>query len=127
LTASLAPLTRAHGLSLAAFNVLEVLASGAEPLPPRTISRRLLVPAQTLTSIIDGLERDGLIRRMAHPHDRRSILVSITDAGRTRLHQTCVPIVQDEQVCLSCLGPAEQETLIRLLGTIQRHLHGRTQ
>jgi DNA-binding MarR family transcriptional regulator len=127
LTASLAPLTRAHGLSLAAFNVLEVLASGGEPLPPRTISRRLLVPAQTLTSILDGLERAALIRRMAHPHDHRSILVGITEAGRTRLHETCVPVVLDEKDCLSCLAPAEQETLIGLLGTIQRHLSKRRQ
>lgn len=31
---------------------------------------------------IDGLERNGLVRRLAHPTDRRVWLVEATDAGR---------------------------------------------
>jgi len=37
----------------------------------------------TLTSVLDRLERRGLVRRKADPDDRRSLRVSMTAAGRT--------------------------------------------
>jgi DNA-binding MarR family transcriptional regulator len=36
----------------------------------------------TLTSLLDRLERRGLVRRGAHPASRRLVLVELTDAGR---------------------------------------------
>jgi DNA-binding MarR family transcriptional regulator len=35
-----------------------------------------------VTNLIDGLERDGLVRREAHQQDRRATLAAITDRGR---------------------------------------------
>jgi MarR family transcriptional regulator, organic hydroperoxide resistance regulator len=37
----------------------------------------------TLTSVLDRLERRGLIRRGPAPGDRRAVLVELTPAGRT--------------------------------------------
>jgi DNA-binding MarR family transcriptional regulator len=126
LTARVAPLTRAHHLSLAGFSVLEALSAAQTPLSPRTISQRLVVPAQTLTSVLDGLERVALVERRAHPHDRRSILIAITGEGIRTLHETCVPVVQAEHQWMACLSPAEQETLICLLGRVQQQLQSET-
>ena len=39
----------------------------------------------TMTGIIDRLEGMGLAQRRANPHDRRSVLVELTDAGREKL------------------------------------------
>jgi DNA-binding MarR family transcriptional regulator len=36
----------------------------------------------TITSLIDGLERTGLVTRSTNPVDRRETLVTITDRGR---------------------------------------------
>jgi DNA-binding MarR family transcriptional regulator len=43
---------------------------------------RLLVHPTSITSTIDRLERDGLVRRVPHPDDRRTVLAEITDDGR---------------------------------------------
>ena len=39
-----------------------------------------------MTDIIDVLERDGLVRRVPDPADRRSVLALISDAGLERIN-----------------------------------------
>jgi DNA-binding MarR family transcriptional regulator len=120
--ARVAPLIREYGLTVPTFSVLDALSSAGEPLTPVAISRRLLVPAQTLTNLLDSLEQPGLVRRLANQADRRSILVEITPEGQGLLHAACVPVVRGENAWMACLSPAEREMLIQLLGRIQAHL-----
>jgi DNA-binding MarR family transcriptional regulator len=50
----------------------------------RRISDALRCSPRNVTGLLDGLERDGLVARNAHPTDRRATIVTLTDAG-TRL------------------------------------------
>jgi DNA-binding MarR family transcriptional regulator len=120
--ARVAPLIREYGLTVPSFSVLDALSSAGEALTPVAISRWLLVPAQTLTNVLDSLEEQGLVRRHANQADRRSILVSITSDGQSVLHAACAPVVRGENAWVSCLSLEERETLIQLLGRIQTHL-----
>jgi DNA-binding MarR family transcriptional regulator len=55
-----------------------------EERPDHTLAEMrefLQVPQSTLTSIIDRLERRGLVRRSVHPRDRRSYLIELTEQG----------------------------------------------
>ena len=38
--------------------------------------------ASTLTNALDRLDKRGLLTRQSHPDDRRTFLLSLTDAGR---------------------------------------------
>lgn len=40
------------------------------------------------TALVDRLERQGVAERFAHPHDRRRVLVRLTDAGRLVVAQS---------------------------------------
>ncbi len=40
------------------------------------------VTPRNITKLVDGLEGEGLVTRIAHPIDRRSTLLRITDKGR---------------------------------------------
>ncbi len=51
-------------------------------LPLGKIGVRLQVHPASVTNLIDGLERDRLVRRVSHPTDRRKTLATITPAGR---------------------------------------------
>jgi DNA-binding MarR family transcriptional regulator len=51
-------------------------------LPLGKMGDRLQVHRTSITNIIDGLERSGLVRRAAHESDRRIMLAEITGAGR---------------------------------------------
>jgi DNA-binding MarR family transcriptional regulator len=46
------------------------------------LSRRLMVSGGNVTSIVTGLERDGLVCRRSPASDRRTSYVALTEQGR---------------------------------------------
>ncbi|WP_438302684.1 MarR family winged helix-turn-helix transcriptional regulator [Streptomyces sp. HUAS TT11] len=78
---------RTHGASVARLRALRMLARSEQPLRMRDLSEMTGVAARTTTSIVDGLERDGLVERVRHPHDRRAFLLRLTDKGLRRHHE----------------------------------------
>jgi DNA-binding MarR family transcriptional regulator len=49
------------------------------------LAEMLDITPRTVTGLVDNLERDGLVRRVADPEDRRSVYAEITDQGRDRV------------------------------------------
>jgi DNA-binding MarR family transcriptional regulator len=113
------PVARSHGLpSLAAFNVLEILRARG-PLTPSAIADRMIVRRQTMTGILDTLERRGLIERTPDPDDRRQVQALITPSGakcsiaaRSELHVL-------EQRWVETLTKSERWELLRLVAKMQ--------
>ncbi|MDQ3403716.1 MAG: MarR family transcriptional regulator [Actinomycetota bacterium] len=74
-----------HGLTFARYEALVLLTfSQRGSLPMRVMGERLQLHPTSVTNIVDRLEADGLVRRAAHPTDRRTTLAEITEAGRER-------------------------------------------
>jgi DNA-binding MarR family transcriptional regulator len=74
------------GLSPARSSVLSILTFGG----PRTIgalAQAERVRSPTMTSLVNGLEADGLVRRTQGHHDGRQVLVEATDRGRRILEE----------------------------------------
>ena len=72
------------GLTASRFGALEALWH-LGPLNQRDLGRKILKSSGNVTVVVDGLERDGLVARERDPADRRSVIVSLTDAGRSRI------------------------------------------
>ncbi|MFJ8112655.1 MarR family winged helix-turn-helix transcriptional regulator [Streptomyces sp. NPDC096132] len=72
---------RTGGASVARLRAMRMLARAEQPLRMRDLSEMTGVSARTTTSIIDSLERDGLVERVRHPHDRRAFLLRLTEKG----------------------------------------------
>jgi DNA-binding MarR family transcriptional regulator len=53
-----------------------------EPLSQNEIGRQLAVTPATVTYMLTGLEKEGLVTRVRMEEDRRSFQVALTDAGR---------------------------------------------
>jgi DNA-binding MarR family transcriptional regulator len=53
-----------------------------ETRPLGQLSKALLVHPTTITMAIDQLEKAGLVRRIPHPSDRRTVLAQLTPPGR---------------------------------------------
>jgi DNA-binding MarR family transcriptional regulator len=70
-------------LTLSQFVVLALLQSVSRPLSLREISDHTLIPPSSMTHTIDRLVEQGLVLRAPHPTDRRTILASLTDEGRS--------------------------------------------
>jgi MarR family transcriptional regulator, 2-MHQ and catechol-resistance regulon repressor len=109
-------------LSASAFEVLAVLEGAGEPLPSSVIAERLLVSTASMTSLLDTLERRGLVARRPHPQDRRKILVELTEAAYDVVDRM-LPLVHAAMTdAFDGLTEAQRHTLVELLGHVQARL-----
>src|SRR5262245_49889267 len=52
---------------------------------PNQLTAELGTDTAGMTRLIDRLETKGLVRRAPHPDDRRSVLIELTESGRSLL------------------------------------------
>lgn len=109
-----------YGLSATGKQALAVIEGAREALEPSVIAERLIITTGSMTSILDTLERAGLVRRMPHPADRRKLLVDVTDEAIAIVDELLPSLHQRERTIIDdALTPAEQRTLIALLAKVQ--------
>jgi DNA-binding MarR family transcriptional regulator len=76
-----------HGLSESRLRVLTRLCHRPSgQLPLGALADGMDVTPRTMTDIVDVLERDGLVKRVPDPADRRSVQAVITKAGLERIN-----------------------------------------
>ncbi|WP_433367278.1 MarR family winged helix-turn-helix transcriptional regulator [Streptosporangium sp. CA-115845] len=109
-----------HDLETWEFDVLTALRRAGEPyqMSPGALLRATLVTSGTMTNRIDRLAAAGLVRRRPDPEDRRGVLVSLTDAGRTRVDDAFADLLRRERELLASLQEREQQALSDLLRTL---------
>ena len=96
-------------------------------LEPSVVAERLLITTGSMTSLLDTLERRGLVVRKPHPDDRRKLLVDVTSEALTILDQILPSLHQREKsIISSALTEVEQRRLLDLLARIQRAAVDRT-
>jgi MarR family transcriptional regulator, 2-MHQ and catechol-resistance regulon repressor len=106
------------GLIPSEFAVLEALYHKG-PIKLSEIGQRLLLTSGSITYVVDKLEKQGLVRRVACPEDRRAIYAHLTDAGRERIEEVFRVHAERLRHVLSGLSAEEQEiatVLLRKLG-----------
>jgi DNA-binding MarR family transcriptional regulator len=72
------------GLSSPKYSVLCELVKAGQPLPLSELASRLSCVRSNMTQLVDRLEAEGLVQRVACPEDRRSVKAEITYLGRER-------------------------------------------
>ncbi len=72
-----------HKISPEEWALLQVLwANGSgSPLSPSTMSDETIKDRTTVTRLIDGMERKGLVERRENPQDRRRSDITLTEYG----------------------------------------------
>lgn len=120
LGAKLWPQLGEHGLTDAEFGVLLRLArSPQRRLRMSDLTAQTSLTNSGITRVVDRLERDGLVRRKASEHDRRSIYAVLDDAGMRRVEETLPGHLELVQRWLvDPLSPAE----VAAFGTALRKL-----
>jgi DNA-binding MarR family transcriptional regulator len=110
---------RPLGGSVARLRALRMLALEGVPLRMRDLSELLGVVARTTTTLVDSLERDGLVSRVPHPEDRRAFLIDLTEAGREHYRQAEAVDARALADATGDLTPAERAELRALLARIR--------
>ncbi|RKT57221.1 MarR family winged helix-turn-helix transcriptional regulator [Saccharothrix australiensis] len=109
-----------HGLTFARFEALVLLTfARTGSLPMRVMGERLQLHPTSVTNIVDRLEADGLVRRNAHPTDRRTTLVEITEEGHVR-REAATQAVTEVDFGLRGLTERQTEQLTELLARVRR-------
>lgn len=72
----------------------------------------------TLTSIIDRLERGGLVERALNPADRRMLLVRATRAGTRLARQVHQALVRFERTCLAAASRRDLDAAAAVLDAL---------
>ncbi|MBA3317609.1 MAG: MarR family transcriptional regulator [Gemmatimonadales bacterium] len=109
--------TEALGISPLEGHVLSYLAKYA-PAPVGELVRVFGIKQSTLTSLLDRLEKTGLVRRVINPDDRRSFLIHITQVGR-RLTQRLNRLLQTlERGIRERVRPADVKGFHAVMGAV---------
>ena len=79
------------------------------------IGECLAVTPRNVTVLVDGLEREGLVRRVPHPDDRRATIVELTAQGKGVVAEAFADHTQRAVALFEQLKPTEQKTLLTLI------------
>lgn len=90
------------------------------PARMRDLADELGLQARNLTTIADGLEAEDLVRRTAHPTDRRVTLLELTPSGREAVAEALAPRLLEISALFDVLTPAEKRTLMAALETLAK-------
>jgi DNA-binding MarR family transcriptional regulator len=102
-------------LTFARYEALMLLHfSSRGSLPLGKIGDRLQVHRTSVTNLIDGLEKSGYVRRLAHESDRRTTLAEITPRGR-EVATAATELLNEDRFGTDSLEPDELETIYELL------------
>jgi DNA-binding MarR family transcriptional regulator len=117
-------LQEAVGIPQRWYDVLVQLEEAPDGLPMNELAERILYSKSGFTRVVDRMEEAGLVRRVRPEHDRRSILVLLTEEGtttmgRARLHH------RDgiDRHFSRHLTDAEVRALTKALEKVSRHAH----
>jgi DNA-binding MarR family transcriptional regulator len=78
-------LEQAAAIPLRWYDALVHLEESPEGIPMNELAERILYSKSGFTRVVDRMEEAGLVRRLRPEHDRRTILVVLTDQGTETL------------------------------------------
>lgn len=109
----------AADLSVSAFQTLAILDGAAGPLTSRDIAERLLVSSASMTSLLDTLERRGLVERHRHPTDRRMVEIHLTTEAQVIVDQVLPAIHTTIAAAIADVPERDRPRLVRSLNAIR--------
>lgn len=82
---------------------------------PSVMADFMCIPRQTMTSILDGMDKDGYIERNPHPSDRRKKLVRLSRKGASLAERILKEIRRYELMAMNQLSEQELVSMLKSL------------
>lgn len=113
---------RRSDVSLIRFSVMSALFKNGGEMTPSEISESVFREKNSVTAVINTLEREGVVRREPSTSDRRSVKVVITDKGWKEANRLS-PIAQElSRDCLACIDKDKVEDLVEIMRSLREKL-----
>jgi DNA-binding MarR family transcriptional regulator len=107
------------GLSMPKLTVLTQLVEAGEPQTLSSLAERLSCVRSNVTQLVDRLEADGLVRRVADPSDRRSIRAALTSLGEQRQAAGAKQLAAVQDGFANSLSRTDRDSLARVLSVLR--------
>ena len=108
------------GVTLPQALALTTIQGDSEPTTPSRLAHHLTQETQSVTGLIDRMEKQDWVRRVRDLPDRRAIRLELTPAGHAKLDETSGPSRATEARVFDPLTPEELATLSSLLERVYR-------
>ncbi|MBV9920660.1 MAG: MarR family transcriptional regulator [Pseudonocardia sp.] len=82
---------------------------------PTELANRLQITTASVTELVERLGRAGLARRAPHPHDRRKVVVSLTEAAQEQVGELFGRLAVSTACCTSLLSAEQRAIVLRFL------------
>ncbi|MFJ5231410.1 MarR family winged helix-turn-helix transcriptional regulator [Kitasatospora sp. NPDC088391] len=106
------------GLSTGRYRLLSDLEDHGGEKSPSQLAASLGVSRATVTGLVDGLAREGLVARRPSVEDGRGNVVILTARGADRLRELAPEHFARMQAMVGGLTPEERATFLDLLGRV---------
>ena len=114
-----ASLFRKFNLTEAQFNVLLILKYADHDLTQSDLSKRLVVTRASVTSVLDRLEKKGLVKRSNVPGNRRIYHVSLTSIGMDLIEKVEPQYLELVHVVTSELSESSCKSMMKQLERVR--------
>jgi DNA-binding MarR family transcriptional regulator len=108
---SLAPLTEGQ------LNVLDLLLQH-QPMKPSDLLQYLATTPAAITTLLDRMEKNGLIERTRDDNDRRIVWVSVSEKGKAEAERGTTIRTDMIEQSLDRISSHNQQLLVYLLGKV---------
>jgi DNA-binding MarR family transcriptional regulator len=109
-------------ISLIRFNIMSALYKNGGEMTPSEISQIVFREKNTITAVLNTLEKEGVVRRVPSTLDRRSVKVVITDKG-WQVANRLSPVAQElSRDVLSCVDKDHLENLVEIMRGLREQL-----
>lgn len=107
-----------HGISTNAMSLIEELVIRQDGIEPAAVADYLSIARQTMTAVLDSLEKKGVVARYPHRHDRRRKVVRFTHDGEKFAEELIGKLHAWEYEALSSIGAEDQDRVYTTLRTL---------
>ena len=113
---------RPYDVTLIRFHIMSTLFKNGGEMTPSEIAESVFREKNSITAVINTMERQGVVRREPSTDDRRSVKVVITDKGWKEANRLN-PIAQElSREALSCMEKEQIEDLVDTMRKIRESL-----
>ena len=101
-----------QGLTFNSLFILYIIHENAENCTQKLICGKLLLPKQTVNTILDTFEKNGLVRKEILKEDRRNKCLKFTEKGQRYSDSLIEKLYRFEKDALIHMEPSERQSMI---------------
>jgi len=111
-----------YGQNRSRLDIMHTLITHGGVIKPSDLGKMAFRSKQTITKIIDGLERDGLVKREVVGKDRRTRKVIITRKGLDSIRESLPHTLEISNTAMPSLSQEQMQELNTILRQVRKHL-----